>query len=61
MNSKHDIADYSEKRTYGIMSWKVLISYFRVGGGLLGTLFLFFVFTFAHFLIVYGDYWISNW
>jgi hypothetical protein len=52
---------YEEKRTFGAMNWKTYFNYFRMGGGVIGTLGNFFIFALSQVLIVLADYWLSNW
>lgn len=52
---------YEEKRVFGTMTWKTYLNYFRLGVGIFGTVFIFFVFVISEFLIVFMDYWVSQW
>jgi hypothetical protein len=52
---------FEEKRTFGAMNWKTYFVYFKVGGGILGSVFVFFMFIASQAAVVLGDYWLSNW
>ena len=50
-----------EKKTVGLLSWKMFFNYFRVGGGYLGAILIVLAFIVSQILIVSADYWVSNW
>lgn len=56
-----DNRQFEEKRVYGMMTWKAYFNYFRMGGGIFGTILIVFIFIISEFLLVLMDYWVSQW
>jgi len=47
--------------TIGALAWKTYLTYFRTGGGVLGTLLFFTILVTSQVFISSADYWISYW
>jgi ATP-binding cassette subfamily C (CFTR/MRP) protein 4 len=47
--------------TIGALAWKTYLTYFRTGGGVLGTLLFFTILVISQVFIASADYWISYW
>jgi ABC-type sugar transport system ATPase subunit len=54
-------SQFDEKRTYGAMNWKTYFVYFKVGGGIIGSIFVFLMFISSQAVVVLADFWLSNW
>ncbi len=54
-------SQFDEKRTFGAMNWKTYFVYFKVGGGIFGSVFVLSMFLASQAVVVLADFWLSNW
>ena len=60
-NNKSNKSDYAEKQATGALKWKTYFTFFRVSGGLFGSILLFFTFIADRVSITVTEYWLNRW
>ena len=61
LNENTEIEDNKEKRVFGALSWMTCFNYFRVGGGIVGSILTLSLLLISQGLVVAADYWVSTW
>jgi hypothetical protein len=55
------IKDNSEKKESGSLESSVVLTYLRIGMGIIGPILLLIIFLVVQILLSFGDYWLSYW
>ena len=53
--------DYIEKQTYGALKWKTYFTFFKVSGGIFGSILFFFILITSQVSILTTEYWLNRW